>query len=113
MRKQVAEEISGTKEALKKYLRKLLQAEEYLQDNQPNQQPTNHIKMNTLLELFRSSFVFKIFIGLSTFALSMVINTREINVNQKTEVTFSEKSLHQKILEIDNAYFEAYAKTIQ
>ena len=110
MRKQVAEEISGTKEALKKYLRKLLQAEEYLQDNQ---QPTNHIKMNTLLELFRSSFVFKIFIGLSTFALSLVINTREINVNQKTEVTFSEKSLHQKILEIDNAYFEAYAKTIQ
>jgi len=69
--------------------------------------------MNTLLEIFRSSFVFKIFIGLSTFALSMVINTKEININQKTEVTFVEKSLHDKILEIDNAYFEAYAKTIQ
>ena len=57
-------------------------------DNQPNQQPTNHIKMNTLLEIFRSSFVFKIFIGLSTFALSMVINTKEINVNQKNRSYF-------------------------
>lgn len=74
-------------------------------------QPT--FKMNILIELFRNSFVFNFFIGLVSFALSIIINTNEINQNKQTDASYLELSLQKKVMELDNAYYNAYSKTIQ
>ena len=74
-------------------------------------QPT--FKMNILIELFRNSFVFSIFIGLVSFALSIIINTNEINQNKQTDASYLELSLQKKVMEHDNAYYNAYSKTIK
>ena len=74
-------------------------------------QPT--FKMNILIELFRNSFVFSIFIGLVSFALSIIINTNEINQNKQTDASYLELSLQKKVMELDNAYYNAYSKTIK
>tara|TARA_R110000787_G_scaffold55942_3_gene128817 strand:+ start:965 stop:1201 length:237 start_codon:yes stop_codon:yes gene_type:complete len=69
--------------------------------------------MITLIELFRNSFVFKIFIGILTFASTSLFTTEEIKETKKTEVTFIEVSLQEKMMELDNAYFDAYSEKIQ
>tara|TARA_R110001632_G_scaffold14337_10_gene48459 strand:- start:4833 stop:5069 length:237 start_codon:yes stop_codon:yes gene_type:complete len=69
--------------------------------------------MITLIELFRNSFVFKIFIGILTFASTSLFTTEEIKETKQTEVTFIEISLQEKMMELDNAYFDAYSETIQ
>ncbi len=72
--------------------------------------------MNTLFNIFKDSFVLKIFIGVIAFIFSYVINAEDKddkNIDIKTEYTLLDVALEKKIMELDNAYFEAYTKTIE
>lgn len=62
--------------------------------------------MNTLLEIFRGSFVLKMAIGVFTFLSSMIttVDDNSINYNAKFD-NLIDIELQEKLTEMDNLYF--------
>tara|TARA_R110002073_G_scaffold15953_2_gene62109 strand:+ start:38605 stop:38820 length:216 start_codon:yes stop_codon:yes gene_type:complete len=62
--------------------------------------------MNTLLEVFRGSFVLKMAIGVFTFLSSMIttVDDNSINYNAKFD-NLIDIELQEKLTEMDNLYF--------
>ncbi|MFY0629233.1 MAG: hypothetical protein JXR05_02560 [Flavobacteriaceae bacterium] len=72
--------------------------------------------MNTLIDIFRESVAFKIFIGIVTFLFTTATNNEEVNYQTETSTskhTLIDIALNKKIMEVDNAYYSAYIKTIE
>lgn len=68
--------------------------------------------MNTIIENFRESIVLKVFIGFMTLLLTSLSGNNYNKQQEDSTFTLVDEMLQKKILEIDNAYFNAY-KTIE
>ena len=68
--------------------------------------------MNTIIENFRESIVLKVFIGFMTLLLTSLSGTNYNKQQEDATFTLVDEMLQKKILEVDNAYFNAY-KTIE
>lgn len=69
--------------------------------------------MNTLIEIFRDSFVVKIFLGIITFLLTTVANV-EGNNDASSKAKYkplANLEIQKKIIEIGNTYFNDYQKS--
>lgn len=70
--------------------------------------------MNTLIELLKDSFVLKVFTGIMALVFSFATEADQSNeVQKETKLTPVDIAFQQKFMEVDNAYFNAYIKTIK
>jgi hypothetical protein len=73
--------------------------------------------MNTLIDFFKDnkdSFVLKVFTGIIALVFSLAGESNQNNeVQKQKELTPVDIAFQQKFMEVDNAYFNAYIKTIK
>ena len=61
--------------------------------------------MNSFLEPFKNSFVFKVILFIAMFFYNFILNAQ---VNEIPKYKASKTALHQEILKMDSIYFTAY-----
>jgi len=70
--------------------------------------------MYTLIEIIRENIALKVIIGIVTFLFATEPNSNTIkDQNAATEYTIVDIAMHKKIMEVDDAYYNAYINTIE